>query len=111
MPVRYKFSTGHLCNVMSALRKALGQYARHNGSIKVGLTVNPEQRWEAHRRDGWREMVVIYETRSSRYVGDAEKKLIGHSFLRHNKRCWNIYNGGGGLREGFPKYYIYVILE
>lgn len=111
MSIRYDYLTGHFDQVCESLRRALGQYARHCDRFKVGLTVDPEQRWTDHAADKWTEMVVVYHTSSSRYAAQMEKELIQHGW---NSRVlawsWNEVRGGGGLRRDYYDYYIYVLL-
>ena len=111
MSLEFWYWTGGVHYTLPSLRKAVGQYARRNASIKVGLTTNPKQRWWSHQRDGWRKMVVIYKTSSSKFAAIAEKNLIDLGFTNHDKKSWNERAGGGGLHPGKPMYYIYVVLE
>ena len=104
---------GHYSQVVGSLRRSLGQYIRHNTDFKVGLTTNPDQRWNrGHRHHGWRELVVLYKTTSENSAREMERALI-----RHGKRpgvladCWNNRPGGEGLRRGHHEYYVYVVLE
>lgn len=88
MAVIYYYSTGHFTRIESELIRALGQYARHNDYVKVGITNEPERRWVEHQRersqysDSWTKMVVIYETSSWANVTQAERKLV-----RARKKC------------------------
>lgn len=103
---------GHIGILISTLRRALGQYARYYSGYKIGLTVDPEQRWRRHLQDGcWNDMVVIYSTASENYAAEAEFLLIEHGWeADYMPECWNIVRGGGGLRPGHSRYYIYILL-
>ena len=109
MSVRWENYLGHATSVTPTLHRALGQYARRSSEIKIGLTIDPERRWGQHANDGWREMVVLYATRSRKYCGHIEKQLINRGWTRHSEKCCNLRNGGGGLAFNSPWYYIYVI--
>ncbi|MCY4240555.1 MAG: hypothetical protein OXD36_02295 [Rhodobacter sp.] len=112
MPVRWNFWTGHISEIIPTLRKALGAYARHNAGFKVGITANPEGRWRQHRKDGWREMVVIYRTASPDSVREAERLLIEHGWECHPDAIWNEQRGGGGgpMKGKADAYFVYVVL-
>ena len=110
MGIRWKEWTGHYHNVLPLLRKALGQYARRYGAIKVGLTVDPEQRWQSQKFDDWNEMVVLYATSSPDYAKEVEKDLIKHGWRSHLDKSWNEITGGGSLQHGYSKYYVYILL-
>jgi hypothetical protein len=106
---RWQERTGHLSNLVPSLRRALGQYARYCTEFKIGLTVDPQSRWRAHVRDGWREMVVVYSTTSEDYVWDAEQLLIEHGLdAYYYAECLNRI--GGGLRRGHRRYYVYIVV-
>lgn len=103
--------TGHISNLISSLRRAYGQYRCNYDQIKIGLTVDPETRWRSHAQQGWSRMVVIYSTSSPKYVAQVERLLIEHGWdTDFYEQCKNLIGGGGGLRYGYPRYYIYVIL-
>ncbi len=111
MSVRWNQWTGHYSQVAESLRRALGQYMTRNSEFKVGLTVDPDQRWGGHAPDGWREMVVIYETSSARSAAQAERELIEHGWESQiDSESWNLVRGGGGLQQGYDAYYVYVLL-
>lgn len=111
MSVRWNQWSGHYSQVGESLRRALSQYTRNNSEFKVGLTVDPEQRWQAHKGHEWREMVVIYETTSRKSAANAERDLIDHGLKEHiDAESFNEVRGGGGVQHGYDAYYIYVLL-
>lgn len=69
----------------SALRRALGQYARHHRWFYIGLTQQqPEARFQQHQRkwaEGheWDRMVVIYRARTLASMQQAEDRLIAYA--------------------------------
>ena len=69
MDVYWDFlTTGHPSRVISSLTRALGQFARWHGTIYIGVTGNPASREANHERNGWGEMVYLYETASRNYA-------------------------------------------
>lgn len=119
MEVEYCFCTGHLNQVISELRRALGQYARRNSYIKIGITSHPVRRLGGHQYeraefdDRWERMVVIYETASWDRACEAERLLIEHAkTIKNGCVLWNEVGGGGGRR---PKpgstSSVYVLLD
>jgi hypothetical protein len=112
MALIYKDRTGHISNLIPSLRRALGQYTRYCNHFRIGLTTNPEQRWNAYKRDGWDDMIVVYSTKSEKYAADAEKLLIDHGWeTEYIPQCWNSIRGGGGKRPGYGWYCIYIVVE
>jgi hypothetical protein len=109
MKLRYQERTGRYSQVLPTLHSAIGQYQRGGRPIKIGLTVNPEQRAQAHTRGGWLEMVVVYSTSSANSVAAVEKDLINHGW-RNNYYSLNYNRGGEGIAPGHPRYYVYVLL-
>lgn len=105
-----KIWKGHYSAVIPYLRRALGRYAIHYDAIKIGLTWNPDQRWDKHKRDGWEDMVVIYRTQSEANAVDLEKELIDQSWSKpYFARSENLVGGGGGSRSGHDWYYVYIL--
>ena len=110
MGLRWSARRGHINSLLPTLRRVIGQIKRNCYDYKIGLTVNPQQRWYAHSRDGWDEMLVIYETRSPKSVATAEDILIESNYDdSYFSQCVNRIRGGGGLRQGYDRYYIYVV--
>lgn len=111
MSVHYQEWTGHFSQVAESLRRALGQYASRNQHFKVGLTVDPETRWSQHKKDGWSRLVVVYRTSSASYAATMEDELIIHGWQSSViAESWNQVRGGGGLRQGYATYFVYVLL-
>lgn len=110
LTVRWEEWAGPYKSVLPSLRAAIGQYARNNDEIKIGLTVDPDRRWHAHKTDEWVEMVVLYKTSSPDFAKKVEKDLIEHGWKSHLDKSWNEITGGGSLQHGHSKYYVYVLL-
>ena len=115
----FLYSTGHLCDVEPELRRALGQYARQHGHLKVGITVDPVKRFRDHQMeraqqaDSWSRMVVIYGTSSWDVARDAEARLVRYAkSAGYEAEVWNEAPGGEGRRPDPSKYcYVYVLLD
>ena len=102
---------GHFNQRESSIRRSLGQHARHNAHIKIGATSNPTQRWQAHRGENWKEMILLWETTSYRDIKYAEKQLIEWAKGYDRIDSWNERDGGAGLNKDADSYFIYVLLE
>lgn len=114
--VVFDLAAGHLSDVIGVLRNKISSYQRGCVKFKVGITVNPEQRWSgAHKRSRheWDKMVVIYETSSHDYVGRAESSLIEFSSEKYADKCQNLISGGGGINEpgDYGRFYLYILLK
>ena len=100
---------GHWNQLVSTIRHSLGQFYRRNDLIKIGATQNPEQRWSTYSIDGWREMVVLWETTSYDQIKSAEKEAIDWAWEYDGLE--NDRGGGAGLRRGADRYFLYAVLE
>lgn len=95
------------------LKKRLNGYMSHSSDIKVGVTTDPESRWNRkHARDGWARMVVVYGAWSKPIAVDLERDLIDYS-----KRCnfrvtsANINPGGEGIPDKRERYWVYILTQ
>lgn len=110
MEVEYWYLTGHPSDIRENLKRALGQYRRRATQHKVGATSDPETRVKAHRQGAWSRMIVVYETTSLRYAAELEHDLIEQGW-NNSEGSANDVGGGGGLKAGYEKYYVYVLLR
>jgi len=110
MEVYWDFlSSGHPSKVLSSLNRALGQFARWSGSsIYIGVTGSTGSREAYHDRNGWSDMVYLYETSSRKYAYEMERRLIDH--CRSRGYSANAISGGSGLKD-YNWFYIYMLLE
>lgn len=107
----WNWYSGHPSIALPSMRRALGQYLRQASNFKIGLTNDPERRWYERYQYDWDQMIVIYRTTSWRYVAEIEDALIQYGWDRYLDRSWNQYSGGGGVREGFSEYWVYIVRE
>lgn len=112
MSLVWDYDTGHLSDMLPSLHRRLGRLANGCTEYKIGLTVDPDTRWAAHKRNGWERMVVVYHTSSEKYITGAESHLIGYGQERiyYKAECQNLRGGGGGIRRGYYDYYLYIVL-
>ncbi len=107
---------GPLSRVESTIRGKLGQFKRYaaknyTGRLKIGATNDPYTRWRDHKRQGiWAEMVVLWQTASYDGIKRAESSLIEWAEGYRDVECMNFVGGGGGVKPGANRYYVYVLL-
>lgn len=96
---------------MEHLKPMLNGYRRHNERIYIGVTSNPDFRWQQHALDGWDRMVLIYEAKTPKIAVDLERDLIDYA-----RRC-NFQNdilndgaGGEGITGERRVNFLYVLL-
>lgn len=105
--VIYDHWSGHLNMVITPLNRSLGQYIRNYTEIKIGITNNPETRFNQHiKLKKWDRMIVKYETSSLNYVRTLEQLLVENYFDYISNEV-----GGGGGNFGNPPYYLYVLIR
>lgn len=106
--VIYNYVTGRPDEVVSDVLRSLSAYTRADrvDYFKIGLTSNPERRFQEEYSKRYDKMVVLYQTSSINNVSQLEIELI-----QHNKELAdNIISGGGG-NYGDPPYYLYVVIK
>lgn len=102
--LEYDYIGGYPSNALEHLERSLSAYMAHNGLVKVGITGNPERRWGEHRHDGWRRMVVKYETSSERFANQLEQHFIGSRPV-----LANIWAGTSHMAPS-SRYYLYFLI-
>lgn len=106
-PIHYDYETGRPSEVATSLKRRVGAYTRDNlkRKFKIGITCDPEGRWDnAYKRD-YDEMIVLYQSQSIDSVSQVERDLI-----EHNKHLTKNRIAGGGGAIGNPPYYLYLVL-
>lgn len=103
MSVQYSYYTGSVSNVTTNLKRSLSGLIRNGCRFKIGITNNPNVRWN-HHKYYYSEMKVVYQTTSLKNVRLIEAILVDYYW----EYCENIISGGGGS-YGLPPYYLYVV--
>lgn len=104
--VRWNERAGHPDDVISTLKRSVGQLAKNVGSFKIGRTCDPEARAGARDYAKFDELIVIYETTSAEHVNDVERELIEYYETHYDI---GNFRGGGGGPLGHPPYFVYVV--
>lgn len=105
--------TGHISDIRVTLSRALGQYARYNNKIKIGMTTDPDKQWQNAKSDddNWRKMLILYKTSSRKYALGAKKYLINYLL----KSAWSELPEYpitiGNIMPGKDNYYIYALMK
>lgn len=109
MELDFDIRTGAFQDMKEFLVRSIQSYLSHHRSVKVGITCDPERRFNEHANsgNGWKKMVVKYETSSVHFINNMEKALIEHHF----DFIENVVNGGGGPNGANGPYYLYVLLK
>ena len=107
--VEYNLITGHINEVIEKLNRAVGQYKRYHGGVKIGITGrDPQQRFNEHLATSrWKRMVLLYETSSHKYANRIEEWLVD----QHYDEIKNMRAGGGSSLSEKGKNYVYVLLK
>ena len=106
--VFYNEVTGWPSEVLSTVLRKISAYTRRNKVryFKVGITNNPERRFDEEYKYNYDEMIVIYCSNSYDNVCDLERELVNH-----NRGLADNIIGGGGGRRGEPPYNMYVVIK
>jgi hypothetical protein len=109
MELEYKYYEGNPSNIISTLKRSIGQYQRYYKYVKIGITANPQRRCAEHGyRDTtycWERMVVVYGTTSIKNANKVEK-----DFINGNKKMTNVWCGESPMTPNARKYYAYLLL-
>ena len=83
--------------------------ARDGAAFYIGITENPQRRWEEHCQAApWDDMEILIEAPSSRVTAELERRLITH--FRPVFGCANIGSGGERGSVGRP-HFLYVLVR
>jgi len=86
---------------------------RQVGSKKfyIGKTGrDPEYRFREHIKSNpkWKKMIVLYSSKSKRYIEDLEQQLVYATYQR-NSNCTG--GGGGPLSDKHHSNYVYALIQ
>ena len=106
--VIYNYFTGWPSEVVSDVLRSISAYTRRDRvrGFKIGITSDPERRFQEEYAHAYRNMAVVYQSSSVANVADMERLLIDHNW----ELADNIISGGGG-NYGDPPYYLYVAMR
>ena len=123
MSVEYWYIEDSYYRAQETLRRAIGQYARWNRYIYIGLTQQiPEIRFAQHQKKWakgheWDKMIVIYHARTFSLMQTVEDRLIQYArnqFAKKNYSC-QILNDKNSQRPMVCKnpngYWIYILIQ
>lgn len=108
MKLQHDYWTGHFENILVNFIKSISHYSINHSSIQLGITNNPERRLAEYiaSKQGWKRMVVKYETTSVNFINIIEEKLTNY----HWKFTSNI-KGNVSEAHKTPPYYVYIIIK
>lgn len=111
MIILEKIQTGHPKELLTNLKRRVTQLANGNSWIRIGITGNPQKRWDQYMSSGpcWDRMELLYKTSSYTHIVEMEAQLISH--LYHNDKLWNFTGGGGGSIWPEQGYYLYCLVR
>lgn len=121
--VEYWYNDDKLMEAQTTLKRAIGQYARHNDYLYIGLTQQkPNRRFSQHKyhwtKKGyfWRKMIVIYKSGCFTTMQFAEDMFIRYAQqqIRNNKYQCRLLNSATSRRPRHAKnpnaYWVYILI-
>ena len=121
--VEYWYSDDSFIRAESVLKRAIGQYARRNRWIYIGLTQQrPEDRFSQHQRKWakghkWDKMIVIYHAKSFTLMHTVEDRLIKYAKkqIKNGKYDCEMINEKDSQRTQIAKnpsgYWVYILVQ
>jgi hypothetical protein len=98
-------------NAVAPLMQKITGYRRSWERVKIGVTSDPERRWNQHIPDGWEKMVLLYEAYTPAIAREIEQKLIAEAREHHFRLgTENINPGGEGITDEDRPNYVYVLV-
>lgn len=96
---------------MEPLKNLLNGYRRSYERIYIGVTADPERRWQKHDANGWKKMVILYEAFTPKIAQKMERDLIDYA-RRCNFRIApeNIGFGGEGILDTPRSNFLYLVV-
>jgi predicted GIY-YIG superfamily endonuclease len=119
--VRYWYDEGRFEAFETALRRAVGQYARHYEYIYLGLTQRrPEERFAEHqakwaRGHKWDQMIVVFHGKTYADMCKAEQGLIDYAKEKARDYHCRVENDIDHRRprlvEDYNGFWVYILLQ
>ena len=103
----HSYYSGFPKDVIPLLRISISLFLRNYRRVKIGITNNPERRWNEHLRqdvESWDRMVVKYVTKSVNNANRIEKFFIEAEPALHNR-----WTGWSNMSDS-DYYYVYILL-
>jgi hypothetical protein len=111
--VEHCYKTGHIKDIKKIISMALGQYARYNNKVKIGVTSDPEKQWLNAKveNENWKKMLILYKTSSRNYALEGKKYLIDYL----SRSAWSELPeypvSIGNIAHSQRNYYIYALMR
>ncbi|MBM7112474.1 hypothetical protein [Archangium primigenium] len=107
-----KIQAVHRDEAMHYIKPILDGYRSHWDSVYVGVTTEPKLRYKQHTRNGWEQMVVLYEAYRADIAIDLERDLIDYAHrCRFRNPITNINPGGESLSTKETSHFLYILLK
>ena len=91
------------------LHHRIGRYQDGRPPIRIGLTTDPMHRWNEHRREGWKEMLMIYSTSNRDFAVAVREGLVARGWEEHFGG-WNYEPEGERISGDYLRYYLYLLV-
>jgi antirestriction protein ArdC len=107
------YRTGHVKDIRKLLNRALGQYARYNNKVKVGITADPDRRWGEAKfeDDNWKKMIILYKTGSRKYALEGKKYILGYLINSSWKELQEFPINIGNISSNATNYHVYALMK
>ena len=96
---------------MPKLKPILDGYRSNWNRVYIGVTTDPDRRWNRHQPMGWDHMALIYEALAPNIAQELEQDMIDYA-----RRCnfkediQNIGPGGEGIGSSSGFHYLYLLV-
>ena len=91
------------------LDQRIGRYQEEHLPIKIGLTTDPMRKWAEHRKEGWKEMVMIYSTSNQAFAVALRGGLSARGWEDRFTE-WNYGPEGKRIPGDYLRYYLYLLV-
>ena len=107
--IEYRCEKGWPANLEPRFRRRVSAFVRGCKSYKIGITHDPEDRFNRPDYRVYNRMIVMYQTQSWDSAVDFEKRLIAH--YKDDYACDAIRAGGAGRKGKKTPYFLYVVIN